>query len=49
MDLVESLINIKLYKDFGFTNSSQDLINKGERVMVFISNLVKLPVINIEL
>jgi hypothetical protein len=49
MNLVESLIDIKLRKDFGSTNSSQGLINKGERVMVFASNLVKLLVINIKL
>jgi hypothetical protein len=49
MNLVKSLINIKLYKDFGFTNSSQNLINKEKRVIVLISNLVKLPVVNIEL
>jgi hypothetical protein len=49
MNLVESLIDIKLYKDFSSTNSSQGLINKEERVIVLISNLVKLPVINIKL
>jgi hypothetical protein len=49
MDLVKSLINIKLYKKFGFINSSQGLINKGKRIIVLINNLVKLPVINIEL
>jgi hypothetical protein len=49
MNLVKSLINIKLYKDFGSTNSSQGLINKKEKVIVLISNLVKLLVINIEL
>jgi hypothetical protein len=42
-------MDIKLREDFGFTNSSQGLINKGKRVMVLISNLVKLPVVNIEL
>jgi hypothetical protein len=49
MNLIEYLINIKLYKDFGFTNSSQGLINKREKVIVLISNLVKLLVINREL
>jgi hypothetical protein len=49
MNSIKYLIDIKLYKDFGSTNSSQGLINKGERVIVLISNLVKLPVVNIEL
>jgi hypothetical protein len=49
MNLIESLINIKLYKDFGSTNSSQGLINKKKRIIVLISNLVKLPVVNIKL
>jgi hypothetical protein len=49
MNLVKYLINIKLYKDFSSINSSQGLINKKEKVIVLISNLVKLPVINIEL
>jgi hypothetical protein len=49
MNLIESLIDIKLYKDFGFTNSSQGLINNNKRVIVLISNLVKFLVVNIEL
>jgi hypothetical protein len=48
MNLVKSLIDIKLYENFGSTNSSQGLINKRERIIVLISNLVKLLVVNIE-
>jgi hypothetical protein len=48
MDLVKYLTDIKLYKDFGSTNSNQGFINKRKRVTVFISNLVKLPIVNIE-
>jgi hypothetical protein len=49
MNSVEYLTDIKLYKDFGSTNSSQDLINKRERIIVLINNLIKLLVVNIEL
>ena len=49
MDFIKSLIDIKFHKDFSFINSCQGLINKGKRVLILISNIIKFLVINIKL
>ena len=48
VDIVESLLNIKLSKQLSMSNLGQGFINQWQWVLVLLCKEVKLPKVNIE-
>ena len=48
VDIVESLLNVKLSEHFGVSNLGQGLINQQQWVLVLLSKEVELPKVNAE-